>query len=55
MPHYHTARELIQVVDIMYMKAQNLARNLNNKDLTPKDIERILDDIKDHARQVANG
>ena len=55
MPHHHSAREIIQVIDIMYLKAQNLARELHNKELTQQDIERMLDDIKEHAKQVANG
>ena len=55
MPHYHSARQIIEVIDVMYMKAQNLARDLERKDLTPEDIERILNDIREHAKQVANG
>ena len=55
MPHYHSAREIIQVIDVMYMKAQNLARELDCKDLTPEDIDHMLEDIKEHAKQVVNG
>jgi hypothetical protein len=52
---YHNAREMIDVVSIMYIKAQNLARELNSKEFKDEDIKRALEDIKEHAKQIVSG
>ena len=52
---HHSTREIIDVISVMYIKAQNLARELNNKEFTDQDISRALDDLKEHAKQVVSG
>jgi len=53
--NYHSPRDIIEVIDVMYLKAQNLAKDLNRKDLTDDDIKRKVDDIKELAKQVVYG
>lgn len=49
---YHSTREIIEVVDVMYLKAQNLAREMST--LNKEEIKVILEDLRAHARQIIN-
>lgn len=49
---YHSAREIVEVIDVMYLKAQILQREINT--LSEEEIKIKLEDIREHARQIVN-
>jgi len=50
--NYHTPREIIDVISVMYLKSQNLMRNLDTMD--EEEVQKVLDDLKEHAKQVVS-